>query len=82
MVITFAIVYVWFTEFMVLVSGVLFALVLTGTLLLTDDKFIGANTYEEIVERRNIAYALYLLAIAITYSVGFLGAVLVFFTLR
>lgn len=47
-----------------------------------DDKVNGAvNTFKEIVQNRNIAYAIYLLCYAIIISAGIIAAVLAFFSL-
>lgn len=74
--------YNYITQFLMLATGILFPIGLVQLARLIDDKIlIGINTVKEI-KKGNISYAIYFMSICLLLACGFLGAILVYFTLK
>lgn len=72
-----------FTAFLSIAGGVFVSATLIQLFHFTDDKLLGdVNTYEEIIVKKNLAYAKYLQSIALLLLGGFGFSALVFFTLK
>lgn len=64
-------------------AGVLIATISSWLWLEGDDHlFKGVDTYEEIIIKRNLSYAIVLLALALIISISILAAFVVFLALR
>jgi len=78
-IILFSLAYLFLSELLPFAGG-LFAAILSLTLFqLSDDYILGSvNSYNEIIQNKNLAYAIYLLSIAIIIGITFGSAFLVF----
>lgn len=64
-------------------AGILIAAISSWLWLEGDDHlFKGVDTYEEIIIKRNLSYAIVLLALALIISISILAAFVVFLALR
>jgi hypothetical protein len=72
-----------YPEISSLSSGIFGATLLVGMFIYFDDKiFKNVNIKKEIVDEKNMALAVYYLGIVLLICTGFIGAMLVFFTLK
>lgn len=82
-IIAFLFMYYYFTSFVAIAGSFVFSIL--GLLLFAnaDDKILGnIDTYKELIDEQNVAYAITLLAISIIIGAGIISGSLIFYTLR
>jgi hypothetical protein len=73
----------YFTAFLSIVGGTFVAVTMLQLFHFVDDKLLGeVDTKVELIQKGNLAYAIYLLAISFIIIGGFGFSALVFFTLK
>jgi hypothetical protein len=82
-ILIFLVFYNYFASFVAIIGSLLYAILGLYLFAKADDKVLGnVNTYDEIVNKQNISYAIALLTIAIIISAGIISGSLIFYSLR
>jgi hypothetical protein len=73
----------YLTAFLSIVGGSFVAITMLQIFHFVDDKLLGdVDTKNELIEKGNVAYAIYMFSVALLIFGGFVFSALVFFTLK